>query len=61
MKIAGKVTTRTEVTQGHSQIRVTAEVDLGDGVKRPAEVIISTPDLAVFDRFGRDQEVSFEL
>jgi hypothetical protein len=59
MKIKGTVTNRNEQAEGHSQVRISCTMDLGDGVERPVEVILSTPDLAILDAFKRKETVSF--
>lgn len=60
MKIVGSVTNKNEQAVGHSQVRLSSTIDLGDGVKRPVEVILSTPDVAVLNAFGMSQEVTLE-
>lgn len=65
MKIAGKVTNKTENAEGHSQVRISAEVVLpgGDRSAAPerAEIIISTPSAELVAAFKVGQTVSFEL
>jgi hypothetical protein len=61
MKIAGKVTNKTENAEGHSQVRIASDVDLGDNTTRKAEFIISTPDAALVAMFKVGQSVSFEI
>lgn len=65
MKIAGKVTNKTENAEGHSQVRISAEIDLPSGsvddLNHKAEIIISTPSTAVVAAFKVGQTVSFSL
>lgn len=65
MKIAGKVTNKTENAEGHSQVRISAEVVLPkapvDAPNHKAELIISTPSAEVVAAFKVGQTVSFEL
>jgi hypothetical protein len=66
MKITGKVTNKTENAEGHSQVRISAEVVLGKAgaeATQPerAEIIVSTPSASVVAAFKVGQTVSFEL
>ncbi len=60
MQFAGKVTSKTENVEGHSQVRISGTVTLADGSKHAAEIIISTPSTALVGAFttGEDKTVS---
>ncbi len=57
MNITGTVSNKNLQAAGHSQVRINAVFDLGDGVKREAEVIISTPDADLIEAFKLKQSV----
>ena len=59
MNIVGTVTTKSEQSVGHSQVRITVAIDLGDGKSHPAEIIISTDDQDVIGAFRVRDTVAF--
>ncbi len=61
MKIEGKVSTKTENSEGHSQVRVSCAVTIGDAKPVAAELIISTASLELIGQFAVGQAVSFTL
>lgn len=64
MKFTGKVASKTTngEGQGHSQVRITAEVIVA-GAKKPiqAEIIISSASAALVEEFKTDQAVTFTV
>ena len=62
MKFKGVVSSKTENTTGHSQVRISGEVLLSDGAQpQPVELIVSTPSLDVVDALRRGTAVEFDL
>lgn len=57
--IKAKVSSKIDNAVGQSQVRFSAEIDIGDGKARIAELIISTAEPEVLDAFKRGEEVKF--
>lgn len=57
----GQVVKNESPGQGHSQVRQYGEIELQDGSKHVAEVIFSTPSIAVLDAIARGKKLVFTV
>jgi hypothetical protein len=66
MKVTGKVKSKVENAEGHSQVTIEADVDLSgvgeaQGTLPKAQIIVSTPSVEIIEKFKVGQKVTFNL